>query len=108
MTDQQTYCHKMVAAVAKEAAGQLYERLMGENKFYEEWRRQNPDATPKQLERRFIEKNWGKCLEFARATLAAMLRGPYPDSLKEEIVDALSKDATLIRGRPARYQRLLH
>jgi hypothetical protein len=102
------HCHKMVAEIAKEAAGQLYERLMGEDIYYKEWRRQNPDCTAKELERRFIAKNWGKCIDFARATLATMLNGPLPDSLKDEIVDALSKDASLRRGRVTGYQQLMH
>ena len=101
------HCHKMVAAVAKEAAGNLYEVVMGDNKVFEEWKRQNPDATQKQLENRFVEKNWGKCLEFARATLATMLSSAtISEKVKDEIVDALVKDNQLVRGRQS-YQRFL-
>ena len=101
------HCHKMVAAVAKEAAGNLYEVVMGDNKVFEEWKRQNPDVTPKQLETRFVEKNWRKCLEFARATLATMLSSStISEKVKDEIVDALVKDNQLVRGRQS-YQRFL-
>jgi hypothetical protein len=94
------HCHKVVAKVAREAAGELYERLMGEQQFYDPWREQNPGLSPKQLESRFIEKNWGKCIDFARATLACMLGRPdVPEALKEDIMEALVLDASLIRGR---------
>ena len=103
-----SHCHKMVAEVAKASAHELYDKLMGDNLYYDEWKRQNPECSPKELERRFVAKNWGKCLDFARATLAAMLRGPYPDVLKEDILDALSKDASLRRGRRSGYKQLMH
>jgi hypothetical protein len=100
MTQRVQHCHKMVRSVAKEAAGQLYETVMGDNKIFEEWKRQNPGASPKQLELRFIERNWGKCVQFARTTLTCMLRqNNIPESVKEEILDALVKDASLTRGR---------
>ncbi len=106
-----THCHKMVAKVAQEAAGELYERLMGDDQFYSEWKRQNPEASAKTLERRFIAKNWGKCIPFARATLALMLRSGIDEGLKSEIVEALCLDATLMHGRPdnqARQMRTLN
>lgn len=106
------HCHKLVAKVAQEAAGELYEKLMGDDEIYAEWKRQNPNLTPKQLESRFIAKNWGRCIDFARATLATMLRSPTVDEkLKEDIMEALVLDATLIRGRqqPAKViGRVLH
>lgn len=103
------HCHKAVAAVAKAAAGELYEKMMGDNNFYAAWQRQNPDCSPKELERRFIARNWGKCLEFARKTMALMLSNPnVPEKVKEEIMDALEKDAMLMRGRKAGNQVLLN
>ena len=102
------HCHVMVKEFAVEAAGCLYEKVMGDNKVFEEWKRQNPDCTPKQLEERFIARNWGKCLDFARATMAAMLRGPYPEVLKDQILDALIKDGTLNRGRRNGYRRMMN
>lgn len=91
----QKMAHKMVAETAKGIAGNLYETLMGQDEYWKAWQKQNPDCSRKELERRFIEKNWAKCLDSARATLVGLLRGPLPDHLKEEIIDALCKDASL-------------
>lgn len=104
----QVSCHKLIRKVAQEAAGQLYETVMGDNKVFAEWKRQNPEASIKELEKLFIKKNWPKCIPYARSTLALMLRGPLPDHLKEDIVDALAKDQTLRLGRPDNYRRLMH
>lgn len=94
------HCHVQIREVAKAAAGELYEKLMGDNRYFEAWQKQHPDASPKELERRFIEKNWPKCVQFARATLAALLRQPDVDEkTKLEIVDVLAKDQSLVRGR---------
>jgi hypothetical protein len=46
-----------------------------------------------------VNKNWGKLIETAKATLAKMLTGPCDEGLKETIYEALQLDATLIRGR---------
>ncbi|MBO0736517.1 MAG: hypothetical protein J2P48_08100 [Alphaproteobacteria bacterium] len=35
---------------------------MNDSRYYEIWRRQNLDADPQELERRFVEKNWPKCV----------------------------------------------
>ncbi len=102
------HCHVMVREFAREAAGQLYEKVMGDNRVFAEWKRQNPNLNAKQLETRFVERNWGKCLDFARATMAAMLRGPYPEHLKDQILDALIKDGSLNRGRRGGYHRMMH
>ena len=102
--------HKVVATVAKEAAGQLYETVMGDNVIYTEWKRQNPNMNAKQLEKRFIDKNWGKCIEFARATLSLMLNNhSLPEKVREDIYEALVLDNTLVVGRksPAEAKFLL-
>lgn len=93
------HCHKMVAQVAKAAAGELYEKLMGDNACYEAWKKANPEASPRELERRFVAKNWGRCLQIARATLTLMLRQPIDSKTKDGIMEALRLDATLMRGR---------
>jgi hypothetical protein len=94
------HCHVQIREVAKVAAGELYERLMGDDFYYQAWRKQNPECSAKELERRFIEKNWPKCLAFARATLAQILTQPdVPESTKAQILDVLAKDNTLMRGR---------
>lgn len=94
------HCHVQIREVAKAAAGELYEKLMGDNRLFLAWQKQNPDCSPKELERRFIEKNWPKCIQFARASLAALLRQPdVPEATKLEIMDVLTKDQSLVRGR---------
>jgi hypothetical protein len=86
--------------VAKAAAGELYESMMGNDTFYRTWKKQNPGMGPKQLEARFIEKNWGSCLEFARATLTVMLTRPdVEEKVKEEIMVILEQDQALRNRR---------
>lgn len=95
-----SHVHWKVKQVAMEAAGQLYEKLMADNKIFEAWKKQNPDCqNAQELELKFIAKNWSKCVPYARATMAIMLRGPLPSALKDEISDALILDARLVRGR---------
>jgi sugar-specific transcriptional regulator TrmB len=97
---QAAFCHKQIREVARAAAGELYERFMEQNEYYEEWKKQNPDASPAELQRRFIDRNWPKCIDFARKTLALMLKRPdISDEVKEDIVDILAKDQLLLRGR---------
>jgi hypothetical protein len=92
----QQVCHKQVRNVAMAAAGQLYESMMSNNHFNEEWKRQNPDLDGKKLEKRFIEQNWMRCLDFARATLALMLtKDEVSEVMKEEIMDILEKDFSI-------------
>jgi hypothetical protein len=101
--------HNMVAETAKGIAGNLYETLMGNDEYWAAWQRQNPDCSRKELERRFIEKNWFKCVGAARATLVGLLHGPLREDLKDEIIDALSKDASLPgRSGPASHLRALN
>jgi len=47
----------------------------------------------------YVEKCWPLYLDAARATLAQLLTTALDDSLKDQIHDALIKDATLRRGR---------
>lgn len=96
------FCHKAVRQVAQVAAGELYESLMSDNRLYEVWQKSNPGLTGKALESRFIAKNWGKCIEFACATMALMLRRPdISESVKAEIFEALKLDASIPIGRMA-------
>jgi len=93
-------CHVRVREVAKAAAGELYESMMGNNLFFDAWKKQNPGKDGKALERAFIEKNWGSCLEFARATLTVMLTRPdVAESMKEEIMVILEQDQVLRNRR---------
>lgn len=109
------HCHVMVAEVAKAAAHELYDTLMFDNALNELWRKRYPNLGSKKLEDKFVAMYWGKCIPFARATLAQLLRSPIDDRQKESIVEALALDATLIRGRtssesmmPPSLRELLH
>ena len=93
------HVHKMVADTARAMCHEVYDALMQRNEWCDLWKRQNPGLPPKALEEVFIERNWGKCVPGARATLTGMLSGPYDQALKESIYDALILDRTLIRGR---------
>jgi hypothetical protein len=98
----QRVCHAKVMEVAKAAAGELYESMMSNDAFFKAWKKQNPGMGPKQLEARFIEKNWGSCLEFARATLTVMLTRPdVAEEMKEEIMLVLEQDQILRHKRVA-------
>lgn len=94
------HCHKALRSVAQALAGELYENLMSNTKIYDHWKSQNPECTPKQLETRFVARNWGKCLEAARAVMTAQLLDPnVPELQKDEIIEILRLDSTLMRGR---------
>ena|SRR5215471_1481642 len=92
----QRVCHVGVMKVAQAAAGELYENVMSNNAYYEAWKKQNPGLSSKQLESRFIAKNWVKCIEIARATLVEMLRRPdISEDVKDGIMEILEGDYEL-------------
>jgi len=94
------HCHIQIREIAKAAAGHLYERLIRDSRYYEAWKRENPDAGPQELERRFVEKNWPKCIAYARESLAEMLKRPdVLQTAKAQIMEILAKDQSLIRRR---------
>lgn len=104
-TTGQRVCHAKIAEVARAAAGELYESMMSNNVFFDEWRKQNPGCSPKELEDRFIRKNWGQCIDFARSTLTLMLtRDDIEEAMKEEIMVILEQDQ-LIRDKRIAYPR---
>jgi len=98
------HVHWQVKDVAVALAHEVYELAMSNNQFRadfkELWGREGV-ATEKELIAKFVEINWPRLIPQARATLAEMLRGPYDDDMKEKIMEALSLDSTLIRGRQA-------
>jgi hypothetical protein len=101
------HVHKQIAEVAKAAAHEYFDSMMtGSNKLYWDLKNAHPDMTVKQLDDWFVEHNWGKFIPFARATLAALLAQPIDPALKEDIYDALCKDATLTRGRKSSAQNI--
>ncbi len=94
------HIHLKVADVAKEMAHLLYETMMGDNVWYSAWKAANPNYNAKKLEAKFVEKNWPRMVGQARATLAGMLADKsYPETMKEEIFEALCLDSSLKLGR---------
>lgn len=99
-TTGQRVVHAKIAEVARAAAGELYESMMGDNIFYDEWKKQNPGCNAKELEERFIRKNWGSCIDFARTTLTIMLtKDDIAEEMKEEIMRILEQDQVLRNRR---------
>jgi hypothetical protein len=89
-----------VRDVALGLAAQNYGELMSSSNFvFAEWKRQHPGMPDRALEKAFVSKFWGKYVPAARAILTKMLSEPIDEALKEEIVEALVLDSTLIRGR---------
>lgn len=80
-------------------AHELYDTMMQDNLWYDLWKKKNPGKNAKALEQAFVDKNLSLLLPQARATLAAMLRNTMDPKVEEEIYEALTLDATLIRGR---------
>lgn len=96
------HCHVYIKKVAQELAGATYNQLMSDNLIYTQWKKSHPDLAdnPKKLEAAFIAKNWGLHVHAARTTLTLLLRSPtLTEEAKEKIMDVLTKDATLMRGR---------
>ena len=98
--------HPLIRKVAIEMAGSLYDDLMHDNERYAQWKAQCPELTPKRAEAMFIERMWPQLIESARVTLARMLAMPYPESMKEEISDALIKDHSL--RAPNQQSKVMH
>lgn len=93
------HCHWGLKAVAEELCGAAYEEVMRHDKLYKSWQEQNPGVSKKDLQKLFIAKRWGRFVAPARATLAHMLTRPIDEKQKEEIMEMLVLDSTLIRGR---------
>lgn len=87
--------HSLVADTAREFANELYEMWARDNKFYKRF----PEGKGR---RRFVEYVAPQFLPEARAQLAGMLTGDYPDEAKARIYEALQLDNTLTRGRISR------
>lgn len=101
-TGERVACHVRVAEVARAAAGELYESMMSNNDFFKIWQNQNKGCNAKELEKRFIDANWQRCIEFARMTLTVMLTQPQiADSMKDEIMEILEQDQSLRRVKAA-------
>lgn len=93
------HAHKLVAENANELCNVIYDNVMSSNAIRAEWKRQHPGLSEKGLRNAFLKKNVALCLPAARATLAGMLSLPYDESLKDEILEALVLDKSLVAGR---------
>ncbi len=103
--------HFMVAETAKAMAHELYDIVMTDNVAYASWKDICPELTPKLAEKKFVELLVPFLLDDAVTTLATMLRGSLPEVLKNQIADALMKDASLgrrVRKSPARQHLTIH
>lgn len=95
-----SHCHKRIRTVAQEITRASYEDLMSSsNEVYAQFKRQTEALTPSQREQRYVDLFWPKAIDAARATLTRLLTEPIAEALKEEIVEILSLDASLMRGR---------
>jgi hypothetical protein len=84
------HAHKLVAKTAMEMAQEVYEKNAGRsNEFYEKY----PDREA------YVSSCWALYLDAARATLTQLLTTNMDESLKDQIHEALVRDATLRRGR---------
>jgi len=84
------HAHKLVAKTAMEMAQEVYEKNASRSDdFYKKY----PDREE------YVSSCWALYLDAARATLAQLLTTNMEENLKEEIHEALVKDATLRRGR---------
>lgn len=100
MSQKVSHCHKKIRELAKEACALHYEMLMSSsNVVYKLWKIQHPNLNSARLQQAFVNRHWSKCIELARATLGALLREPIDEKTKEEIMQILVLDSTLIRGR---------
>lgn len=94
------HCHKRVAKVAKALAAETYEQLMSSSDLiYSNWKKKYPHLDSKRLCRQFVADKWALFIPPARATLVGLLQQPIDEALKEEIMEILVLDSTLIRGR---------
>jgi len=85
-----------------------FEVLMRDNKLFsmlksEAEEKLHREATPRELEQHWLERNWGKGVAAARATLARMLDPAASPGLdndaRERIHEALILDNSLQMGR---------
>ncbi len=89
------FCHQLVAKIAREAAGELYEKMMGIDGFFSAWKAANPSLSAKALEAKFVATRWPACIPFARATLAQLLTNDLDPAVKDDIMEALVLDSSL-------------
>lgn len=92
-------CHTMVRDTAVALAHECYDSFMQNNVYYESWQASNPGLRRDEYEKVWVNENWARFIPAARANLAAVLKQPLEQGLKDTIAEALILDATLVRGR---------
>lgn len=86
MSTNKRFAHELIAQTAKEMAAIWYEEAAHDNEFYKFY--------PKQ--KMFINREWKRFIDIAKATLAQTLGcSDTPEWQKEQIMDALIKHASL-------------
>lgn len=99
------HAHKLVAKTAQDMSRELYASMMSNNIRFAAWKKTCEDfgdgssLLPTQYEELFVVEMFPNLIEEARATLASLLAQPISEDLKNEIHDALIKDAPFRAGR---------
>lgn len=108
MPKQAIYGHKLVVETAVQMAHELYDAMMMQNEWWEQWKGQNPGVSRHTLEQRFVNKNLPLLVPQARAALAKCLQpGMVPgldEKQKAAIAEALILDNQLVASRAAASQ----
>lgn len=85
-------CHFLIKKTAVELAGQHYDKAAHDNVFYHYY----------PTEKFFIQHEWHQFITMAKSILTSMLgRHDICEAMKEEIFDALIKNASLPKGGTA-------
>lgn len=76
--------HNLIADTARDIAREAYESVAHSNDFYAQW----PDREA------FVKANFSMFVDGARAALLEILKGDYPDAMKDPIYEALVIDGS--------------
>lgn len=93
------HAHKMIVAVAKEMAHEVYDRVMRNNEVYDQWKKVCPELTRDLAVALFVDHLYPYLIEDARATLAGTLATNIDEDLKEQISEAIIRDTAFREGR---------
>lgn len=89
--------HPRVLKVAKEMANELFEDYAKVNEYYRQFKANG--GSEKRARAMFVFRVAPRLYEDARKALTLILTGDYPESVKEEVFDALCKDNVLRANR---------
>jgi len=91
------HVHPRVLKVATEMANQLFEDYARDNDYYRQFKANG--GTEKRARKMFVARVAPRLYEEARKALTLILAGDYPESVKEEVFEALCKDNLLRANR---------